>query len=449
MLKFQKSSLLIAALLAFGLLAGKPVAARIFDPETFTLANGMQVVLITNHRAPVVRHMVWYKVGSADEAPGESGIAHFLEHLMFKGTRTLKPGEFSARVARNGGQENAFTSYDYTAYHQTIARDRLAMVMEMEADRMTNSVITAEQVDPERQVVLEERRSRTDNSPAAQLGEQVNAVLYLNYPYRRPIIGWEHEIRELDLDRILAFYKRHYAPNNAVLIVEGDVGMSELKALAEKTYGQVPAAKPIARLRTQEPPTRADLRVVLENERVRQPGWGRIYLAPGYMTGATEHAYALQILSEIIGGGASSRLNRRLVIDQGIALSAGSYYSPDDIGPSTFGFHASPKAGIPMVTVEAAVAAEIAQILGTGVTEAEVADARRRMADAAILARDSFGTAARIIGAALAIGRSVDDVEAWPERVDAVTAAAVNAAARHVFLNARSVTSELLAKPAG
>ena len=199
------------------------VQANIFNPETFTLKNGMQVVVISNHRAPVVRHMVWYKVGGADEAPGESGIAHLLEHLMFKGTKNMEPGAFSASVARNGGQENAFTSHDYTAYFQTIASDRLDMVMRMEADRMTNLRITAEQVVPERDVVLEERRSRVDNNPSSQLREQIRAALFLNYPYRRPVIGWEHEIRALDVDRILAFYKRYYAPNNAVLIVEGDV----------------------------------------------------------------------------------------------------------------------------------------------------------------------------------------------------------------------------------
>lgn len=236
--------------------------AQIFDPDTFTLDNGMQVVVISNHRAPVVRHMAWYKVGAADEAPGETGIAHLLEHLMFKGTHNTPPGEFSAQVARNGGQENAFTSYDYTAYFQTIARDRLEMVMRMEADRMTNLVISEAQVAPERNVVLEERRSRTDNNPSAQLREQVSAALYLNYPYRRPIIGWEHEIRALDVDRILAFYKRYYAPNNAVLVVEGDITAEELKPLAEKYYGAIPRGPDIVRERTTEPPARAGKSVV-------------------------------------------------------------------------------------------------------------------------------------------------------------------------------------------
>ena len=258
------------------------VQANIFNPETFTLKNGMQVVVISNHRAPVVRHMVWYKVGGADEAPGESGIAHLLEHLMFKGTKNMEPGAFSASVARNGGQENAFTSHDYTAYFQTIASDRLDMVMRMEADRMTNLRITAEQVVPERDVVLEERRSRVDNNPSSQLREQIRAVLFLNYPYRRPVIGWEHEIRALNVDRILAFYKRYYAPNNAVLIVEGDVDVADIKPMAEKYYGAIPRGPDITRERTTESPARADRRLTMEHERVTQPSWSRRYIAPSY-----------------------------------------------------------------------------------------------------------------------------------------------------------------------
>ena len=213
--------------------------AGVFNPETFTLKNGMQVVLVKNHRVPVVTHMVWYKVGSADEGPGETGIAHFLEHLMFKGTKTRKPGEFSAIVARNGGQENAFTSTDYTAYYQTIAKERLELVMEMEADRMTNLVITDQEVEPERLVVLEERRSRIDNRPGSILSEHINSALYLNHPYRNPVIGWEHDIKGLTINRILAFYKKWYAPNNAILVVAGDVTLNVLKPLAEKYYGNI------------------------------------------------------------------------------------------------------------------------------------------------------------------------------------------------------------------
>lgn len=441
-----RTSVFVVALLLPALLA-RPALAGIFNPETFTLSNGMQVVVIESHRAPVVKHMVWYKVGSADEAPGESGIAHLLEHLMFKGTKNTPQGVFSATIARNGGQENAFTSYDYTAYHQTIAKDRLEMVMRMEADRMTHLQISEEQVAPERMVVLEERRSRVDNNPSSQLSEQVNAALYLNYPYRRPIIGWEHEIRALDVDRILAFYKRYYAPNNAVLIVEGDVTIDEIKTLAEKYYGVIPRGPDIERNRTIEPPSRADKRVSLAHERVQQPSWSRTFLAPSYHYGETKHAYALQVLEEILGGGPSARLYKSLVLDQAIAHSAGAFYGANDIGPSTFGFYASPKEGVSFEAIEKAITAEMATLLKDGVTDKEVADVTERVKNKLVFARDDFGTAARVFGQALTTGSSIEDVESWGDRMAAVTADDVIAAARLVLDGTYSVTAELRNKP--
>ena len=437
------AGLLLAATLAVSTIA----EAKIFDPKTFTLKNGMQVVVISNNRAPVVRQMVWYKVGSADEGEGESGIAHLLEHLMFKGTKTTESGEFSKKIARNGGQENAFTSYDYTAYFQTIAKDRLEMVMKYEANRMTNLVITADEVVPERDVVLEERRSRVDNNPGAQLGEQVNATLFTNYPYRRPIIGWEHEIAALDLDRILAFYKKYYAPNNAILIVEGDVTVDELKPLAEKYYGAIPRGPDIKRERTIEPPARANKRVALEHERVTQERWNRSYLAPSYSYGEGQHRYALQILTELLGGGASSRLHKRLILDDKIALSAGSYYSPDALGPATFYFYVSPKPGTDMTKIDPAVDEELARLIQEGVTKKEVDDAIDRLQNHAAFARDNFGTASRVFGSALTSGSTVEFVEGWLDRIGAVDAAAVKAAGEYVLKGTHHVTAELLNKP--
>lgn len=423
------------------------VQANIFNPETFTLKNGMQVVVISNHRAPVVRHMVWYKVGGADEAPGESGIAHLLEHLMFKGTKNMEPGAFSASVARNGGQENAFTSHDYTAYFQTIASDRLDMVMRMEADRMTNLRITAEQVVPERDVVLEERRSRVDNNPSSQLREQIRAVLFLNYPYRRPVIGWEHEIRALDVDRILAFYKRYYAPNNAVLIVEGDVEVADIKPMAEKYYGAIPRGPDITRERTTESPARADRRLTMEHERVTQPSWSRRYIAPSYHHGLKEHAHALQVVSEIIGGGPSSRLHKKLVLEDAIALSAGSFYGADELGPSTFGVYAAPKPGVDMALIEKIVMDEITRVLNEGVSKEEVDGAIERMRNNAVFAKDDFGTAAQVFGVALTSGGTIESVEGWLDRISEVTTETALLAAKAVLEGKHHVTAELLAKP--
>ncbi len=421
-----------------------PAGAGVFNPETFTLANGMQVVVVPNHRAPVVVHMVWYRVGSADDPAGKSGLAHFLEHLMFKGTEKVPGDEFSRTVARNGGNQNAFTSSDYTGYFEKVAKGRLALVMALEADRMVNLVLTDAAVLPERKVILEERRSRTDNEPGALLREQVSAAQYLAHPYRIPIIGWAHEIRSLTTEDALAFYRRYYAPDNAVLVVAGDVTAAELRPLAENTYGAIPARGVEPRRRTQEPPQRAARRVVLRDARVRQPAWNRSYLAPSYTAGAREHAYALQVLAEILGGGATSRLYRALVVERKIAASAGAWYGATSLDVTRFGFYASPARGVEVAAVEAAIDAEIALLLADGVTAQEVARVTTRLVREAVYARDSLSTPARIFGAALTSGRTVDDVEAWPERIAAVTAAEVNAAARAVLKPETSVTGVLL-----
>ena len=238
-----------------------PVRAGLFNSRTATLANGLEVVVISDHRAPVVTHMIWYRVGAADDPPGKSGLAHFLEHLMFKGTPDAPGDTFSALVAGRGGAENAFTSLDYTAYFQTIPVQQLDDVMRLEADRMVNLVLTEDAVALEREVILEERRSRTDNDPSALLGEQMGATLYLAHPYRIPVIGWEHEMRELALDDARAFYERHYVPSNAVLVVAGDVTLAEVLPLAEAHYGAIPAGARPPRDRAQEPPQRANRRV--------------------------------------------------------------------------------------------------------------------------------------------------------------------------------------------
>ena len=418
--------------------------AGVFNPTTFTLKNGMQVVIVENHRVPVVTHMVWYRVGSADEGPGETGIAHFLEHLMFKGTKKRKPGEFSQIVARNGGQENAFTSTDYTAYFQTIAADRLEMVMEMEADRMTNLVITDKEVEPERLVVLEERRSRVDNNPGAILGEHINGALFLNHPYRNPVIGWEHDIKALDIKRILAFYKRWYAPNNAILVVAGAITAEQLRPLAKKYYGKIPAQPPVVRNRAKEPPQRAAREVILRDKRVRQPSWRRSFLAPTLQWGDKTHVYPLEVLSNILGGGASSRLYRRLVVENKTAVSSGAYYSGDDRGPGRFVFYASPRGDVTMDALEMAVVAEITDIIKNGITADEVLRAKERMVAESVYARDSLSGGARALGAALASGLSVDDVESWPDNIAAVTAKQINDAAKALFDNNRSVTGLLL-----
>lgn len=441
-----RDAVLAVALLLFGLSAADPAEARVFDPASFTLDNGLRVVVVSDHRAPVVTHMVWYRVGSADEPRGVSGIAHFLEHLMFKGTDKLGPGEASKIIAKIGGNENAFTSHDYTAYYQTIAPERLATVMEIEADRMVNLKLEERHVLAERDVILEERRSRTGNSDAAKLREQVGAAKYLAYPYRIPVIGWAHEIRQLSRENAIDFYRQWYAPNNAILVVAGDVTAERVRDLAEKYYGPVPRRPVAGRDRVDEPPQLAPRRLSMQSVQVGQARWSRQYLAPSYSHGETKHAYALQVLTEILGGGTTSRLYRGLVVEANLAVSAGSWYGADDIGPSSFGFYGSPAAGKSVEAVEAAIDAEIAAVLANGITPDELASAVKRLTRSAIFARDSVTAPARIIGAALASGRSIEDIEAWPERIAAVTVEDVAAAARVVLRMEQSVTSTLLPK---
>ncbi len=440
---------LFALALAVSLLIGSfgPSESKVFDPEVFTLDNGLKVVVITNRRAPIVTHMLWYGVGAADEAPGESGLAHFLEHLMFKGTEKLGPGEFSKIIAENGGRENAFTSWDFTGYYQTVAADRLAIVMEHEADRMTGLTLSDEIILSEREVVREERRSRVDNNPASQLNEMVAATLYLNHPYRVPVIGWDHEISELNTEAALAFYRRWYAPNNAYLVIAGDVDASVVRPLAEKFYGVIPAKDVPERLRPLEPPQRAARRVTLESPRVNQASVNIRYLAPSYRTAKGTEAYALQVLEEILGGGSSSRLYRSLVVEQAVAAGAGAGYAPTRYDMTEFYFYTTPRPGRELAEAEQALRDEIDRVFEEGVSEEEVAAAKIRLSAGAIFARDSLNAAPNIIGRALTSGQAIEDVEAWPERINAVTVDEVNAAVRAVFDPNRSVTGVLLPEP--
>ncbi len=419
------------------------------DITRFVLANGLEVVVIPDRRAPVVTHMIWYRVGSADEEQGKSGIAHFLEHLMFKGTAKNPGGKFSQVVAAIGGQENAFTGPDYTAYFQRVAREHLGTLMEFEADRMTGLVLTDANVLPEREVVLEERRSRTDNDPRAQLSEAAQAALYVNHPYGRPVIGWEHEIRQLNRDDALAFYRRHYAPNNAVLVISGDVDADEVRTLVDKTYGKLarqPQIKP--RMRPLEPNPLAHRRVVLADARVAQPSLSRSYLVPSYRTAKPGEGEALEVLSQILGNGSTSRLYRALVVEKGIAANAGAWYQGTAIDATSFGIYASPRPGVSLEDLEKSTDAVIAEVAANGVTDEELARTKTRLIADTIYSQDSQATLARIYGATLTIGLSVDHVKTWPDRIRAVTAEEVRSAAKNYLDLRRAVTGHLIRTPA-
>ena len=411
----------------------------------FTLSNGLEVVVIPDHRAPVVTHMLWYKVGSADEPPGKSGIAHFLEHLLFKGTVKNPAGKFSKVVAAIGGQENAFTSSDYTGYYQRVAREHLRTLMEFEADRMTGLVLTDAVVAPELKVVLEEQNQRVANNPGAKLGEQIEAALYLNHPYGRPVIGWRHEIESLNREDAIAFYKRFYTPNNAVLVVAGDISADEVKALAEETYGKVAPTTQIGpRMRPQEPAQVAPRQVTLADPRVAQPSLQRSYLVPSSTTGKPGESEALEVLAHILGNTSTGRLYRTLVMEREVAVSAGGWYSGSALDWTRFGVYGSPKTGVTLQQLEEAIDAVIDQVVTGGATADETERAKNRLIADAVFAQDNQATLARWYGVALTTGSSVDSVNTWTNRIRAVTPEAVHAAARAWLDKRRSVTGYLI-----
>jgi zinc protease len=415
-------------------------------PATFTLGNGLKVVVIPDHRTPVVTQMIWYKVGSADETPGKSGLAHFLEHLMFKGTSKHPAGEFSQTVLRIGGNENAFTSTDYTGYFQRVPRDQLGKMMEFEADRMTGLVLKDENVLPERDVVLEEYNMRVANNPEARLTEQIMAALYLNHPYGRPVIGWHQEIEKLDREDALAFYKRFYAPNNATLVIAGDVDADEVRPMAERTFGVVPPqpAIPAQRLRPQEPTPIAPRTVTFSDPRVEQPKVSRYYLVPSATTAAAGEGPALDVLAQLLGGGSNSYLYRALVVDKPLAVNANAGYQGTALDPTQFTISVAPKPGIGFAQVEQAVDDVIANLAQNTVPSADLERVKTQLIAEAIYAQDNQATLARWYGAALTTGLSIEDIRSWPARVRAVTAEQVRAAAQKWLDKKRSVTGYLI-----
>lgn len=411
---------------------------------SFALGNGLQVVVIPDHRTPVVTQMIWYKVGSADEAPGKSGLAHFLEHLMFKGTEEHAIGELSQIVHRVGGGENAFTSTDFTAYFQRVPREQLSTMMDLEADRMTGLVLKDENVLAERDVVLEEHNMRVANSPEARLYEQMKGALYLNHPYGRPVIGWRREIENLDREDALAFYRRFYAPNNAILVIAGDVEAADVRPLVEHNFGSIPAraAIPARRTRPQEPEPAAPRTVTLSDPRVEQPSVQRIYLVPSAaMPGESE---ALEVLAQLMGGGSNSYLYGALVVDKPLAVSAGASYSRISLDPSQFSISAAPKQGVSFAEVEQVIDNVIADTVQNPIRAEDLERVKSRLIARAIYAQDSQAVLAQWYGGALTTGLSIEDIRSWPDRIRAVTAEQVRAAAQKWLEKKRSVTGYLI-----
>lgn len=397
------------------------------------LDNGLDIVVIPDHRAPVVTHMVWYRNGSADDPLGKSGIAHFLEHLMFKGTVKNPAGKFSDIVSDLGGQENAFTSNDFTAYFQRIPKEHLAVCMEYEADRMKNLVLTDEVVAPERNVVLEERRMRTDSDPGEILDEAMQAAVYTSHPYGKPVIGWEHEIESLDRTDAFKYYERFYTPENAILIVAGDVDPEATIALAKTIYGPIaPFGEAPRRQRPREPRPTTHRQVTLADEKVEQPRYQRLHLVPSYATAAQGEAEALEVLSFLLGGGQTSVLFKSLVMQDHIAVAAGTQYMGAALDETRFFVYAIPVPGVSLEQLDGAIEAIITRLAVEGFEPKDVERAQTRLIAEAIYARDSQMTLANWYGSSLATGLTIQDIEAWPARIEAVTPESVRGALAHL-----------------
>ncbi len=423
-------------------------AAHAETVTNFQLENGLDVVVIEDHRAPVVVNMVWYRVGAADEPAGHSGIAHFLEHLMFKGTEKIAPGDFSAIVEAQGGNDNAFTSWDYTAYFQRVAADRLDLMMEMEADRMRNLRLTEDDVTTERQVILEERAQRTDSNPGALLSEQMRAAQFLNHPYGVPIIGWRHEMEQLSREDALSYYQRFYAPNNATLVVAGDVNPDAVRAMAEKHFGPLKPSEGITpRVRPQEPPQLSERRLSLADERVSEPYVMRTYLAPERNPGDQKDAAALTILAELLGGsGQTSVLARALQFDSQVAVYSTAFYDGTAIDDATFGFVIVPVPGVTLPEVEAAMDKVLADFLDSGPDQAAFDRIKTQIRANEIYAKDDVQGLARTYGEELSIGLSLADIQGWDEALGAVTIDDVRAVAAKV-LDRRTAVTGYLTRP--
>ena len=432
-----------AILLAAWVLSAGPATADPAKTFQFALQNGLQVVVVPDHRAPVVTQMLWFKIGAVDDPPGVSGLAHFFEHMMFRGTKAVPNGQFSLTVARNGGDDNAFTTHDYTVFHEQIAKDKLRLIMHLEADRMTNLNLSDSAVGTERDVVLEERRMRVDNDPEALTGEQAEAALQLSHPYGRPVLGWPDEIRHIGRVEAQDFYSRHYAPNNAILIVAGDVSVDEVRAAAEAEYGPLPGRELAVRVDYAQPARLGETRLSILRSDAKVPMFLRLYRVESYAEAAPGKAEALEVLAKLLGGDATSALYRKLVLEKKLATDASASYDGYARDAGEFGITAQPRPGVALETLERSIDEVIGEFLRRAPTKIELVRAKAQLVAGVTFRRDSQFEMASAYGRALAIGLTTFDVQQWPARITAVKGDDVRRAATVSLVKKESVTAYL------
>jgi zinc protease len=409
----------------------------------FALANGMQVLVIPDHRAPVATQMLWFRVGAVDDPPGISGLAHFFEHMMFRGTKAYPDDAFSQIIAKNGGETNAFTDHDYTAFYEQIAKDRLPLAMKLEADRLANLDLSDSHVGPERDVVLEERRMRVDNEPQSLMGEQMRAALHLSHPYGRPVIGWAEEVRRIDRVSAQDFYDHHYAPNNAILVIAGDVTPEEVRQMAQDAYGKVASRTLAPRAEFAEPPRMAETRMTIVRSDARVPIFNRIYRVPSYVQGMPGQGEGLEVYAQLLGGDQTSVLYRVLVEQKKLATDVGASYDGYARDAAEFSVYAVPRPGVSLDQLEKAVD-QVLQVNTLALPrDNDLARAKTELVASVTYRRDSQFSLASAYGQALTIGLTVDDVNEWPAHIRAVNAEAVRKAAQ-LLTRRQAVTAYLI-----
>jgi zinc protease len=430
-----------ALILAFG--AG--VAAA--NPHEQTLSNGLKVIVKEDHRSPVVVSQIWYRVGSMDEVSGATGVAHVLEHMMFKGTRKVPSGEFSRIIAAAGGRENAFTGRDYTAYFQQLEKSKLPVAFELEADRMQNLVLSADEFAKEIRVVMEERRLRTDDQPRALLHEKLLSTAFQVHPYRNPIIGWMTDLEHMTVADARDWYEHWYAPNNAVLVVVGDVNPKEVFALAQKHFGKIrPRALP--RRKPQEEPAQAGIKRVTVKAPGTLPYLSMAYKAPVLRDPEQDwEPYALEVLAGVLDGNASARLNQRLVRESRIAQSADAGYDATARGPGLFYLSGTPSEGRSVAELEAALRAEVAKIVQEGVTGEELDRVKAQVTAAHVFQRDSVFYQAMLIGQFEMVGLSHRDIDRVVAKIREVTPEQVREVAAKYLVDDRLTVAVLDPQP--
>lgn len=434
----------IRAILLMGLMSGSlsgPVRiARAQSPEVsasgtsgLTLRNGMKVIVKEDHRAPTAVQMVWYKVGSIDETNGNTGIAHALEHMMFKGTKNHQAGEFSRLVAELGGRENAFTNSDYTAYFQQVDQSKLEAVMALEADRMRNLQFDRDEFAREIRVVMEERRWRTDDQPQGLMSEALHAAAFVAHPYHHPVVGWMDDLEHMTVDDVKAWYQRWYAPNNATLIVSGDVSATKVEEMAEKYFGGIPA-RPIVRGKPQNEPSQHGMRRVIVKAPAENPYVILAFKAPALRNvESDQEVYALDVLSAVLDGYDNARLNRQLVRTDKVANSVGAGFDDITRGPALFTLEGSPSAGTTTAQLESLLRAEISRIAKDGVSASELQRVKTQLIASQIYKRDSIFGQTMEMGVMEMAGLSHKDIDRVVDKLKTVTQQQVQAVAQKYF----------------